>query len=467
MSIIRYCKFVFLCLFATSLTCIVDAQEPKLTNLLQKSPSPANSILYLNVPALSGLIPKDDLPGLLSDKLDEIWVVSYLDTVRLTPKWEAGISTTKSDVDANKLAEKFGGYVDSMFGKEAVWTPNQLYIVPMADRQIGFLRPTDRSLLSQWLGPNIPGNLPSYLVAQAAQPEQFLSFMLAVDLKDQFSEVVLADKISSFKSLKQSDPRDVASVLSSVQGVSVIVGRRSLTECILSVEFAKSPNALAGIAPELLDEILNNNGTSAPEVLQWKATIEGNKLSFKGPISLASLDGLLSIFTLGAEAEHVVKANSDESSPEKSALTNPYDTKNYFDKMSAVLKRVRERESQTTGQRAKWNDQQARKIDAMPTLNVDPAMIEYGANVASLLRNDALTIRTGNISAYQQKVQNGSYYSGGYGYSDANATASYNRVSDAQARAMGSTDFRQTMSQIDQMTADVRRTMTEKFKTQF
>jgi hypothetical protein len=328
-------------------------------------------------------------------------------------------------------------------------------------------------VLSQWLDPGINVNYSGYLVGQAKQPEAYLSLMVAADLKDSFSPLSVEQQLSGFSSLKSKPPKAVASVLASVKGVSIIIGRRSLAECILAVEFEKSPASLLPIANELLGEILERNGSAAPEVLTWKVKADGNTLSFQGSILEDSLIGVLGVFSLGDQANSIANSLSGKISLDKSDVDHTaYTSKYYFDEIGTVVERVRKHKSQTTGSRARWNDQQARRIDEMSTLNVDPQAVDYGANVAELLRGNALTIRSGNISAGASKTAQGAnrgYYNNsyGYGYNNAYDVAASKRVTDAAARGAAYSDYTSVLSTIDQMTAEVRRALTAKYKIQF
>ena len=101
---------------------------------------------------------------------------------------------------------------------------------------------------------------------------------------------------------------------------------------------------------------------------------------------------------------------------------------------------------------------------------MDPQVVDYAANVAEILRGNALTIRSGNIAAGQAKTSQGAsrgYYGNGYGYRNAYDVAASKRVTNARARGAAYSDYTSILAQIDQMTADLRRAMTEKYKLQF
>lgn len=457
--------------------CLANAQEQKLERLLQRSPLPSNSICYLHTQSLKKLLTEAKLTLELADKVEEVWLVSDLDLDELKPNWEAGYATVKQPVEAVALARNLGGYVDHIGKQEAIWTPKQSFILPLKQDLIGFLRPAKRNLLADWL--DGPGNNPisAYLATQVKQPEQYLSFMVAIDLRNTISPVNLASRLATFESLKNQDAQSVANLLSTVQGVSLIVGRQSLSECILTVEFSQSPAALSTIGSLVLSEVLNQNGTGAPEVASWKTKVDGNKLTFQGPISAESLDGVLGIFSIRGYAEEVTDRLAPMSlSTQGSSSAMQVASKEYFDKVNAFIERVRKYEAQSSGYRAKWNDQQARRIDELGTLNVDPQVIEYGANVASVLRGNATSIRLGNVAAGQvqaSQMNSSGYYGGYYGsvYGDSyvsNQAAMNNAMTTGSQQLMAAGgSYRVALANIDQMTGAIRRAMTEKYKVQF
>jgi len=453
-----------------------SAQDTKLGKLLQTAPAGVNSVAYLNPPALKRLMKEAEMEMAvtLSERVQELWLTSRLDVIELVPQWEAGFATIDGVVQPDELVSLTGGYADRVGTRDVIWTPRQSYLFPLADQRIGFLRPANRSLLADWLSGDRGAAPSSFLAAQTHQPEEFLSLLLAIDLNDVFSPVALTKRLRDFESLRQVDTSTAAQTLASIRGISILVGRRSLKEFILSAEFGMDPAPLAPHAGAILNEILERNDTSAPEVASWKVTVKGNVLSLQGPISEDSLIGLLGVFSLQGHAESLATADTDRSKESASGDPNEpnrYETQRYFNGVIELIERVRKYSTKSTGYRAKWNDQQARRIDELPTLRVDPAMIKYGTDVAGLLRDNALAIRGGNIGASSVKASqtlSSGYYTGGYGnYIDPNSGVDYQRVTDVQARASATMDYTTTLSTIDQLSGEIRRIMTEKYQTQF
>ena len=458
--------FIFLLTFSTCL----GQEKEKIALLLDRSPSPANAIGYVNVPALNRLMRDAGFSSQASESVNEVWLIADLDLGDFRPKWEAGYAVLNRPVDAEKLAASIGGYVDEVEHQKVVHSPQQTYFVPSVDHpeRLGILRPTNRPLLASWLTPNINVQYAPFLSAQANQSESFLSFMLAVETKNVMSPVPLASRLEGLQSRKSNPAASVANILASMEGFSVIVGRQSLNQCIVRFYFSKSPASLKLVAADMLAEILDRNGLGAPEVKSWKATVEGNALALQGPITQSTLSGLLSVFSLQSQAESASGRQSLSTDDKEKQMA--YESKHYFDQVNSIIDRTRDNRAQTTGQLASWNDRRARQIDEMGTLNVDPEMIQYGTDVAQLLRGNALTVRQTNIQAGKVKASQSldrGYYNDGYGYFNVNRTSDYQRVTDAMARGNAYGNYKTMLSQIDKMTAAMRRTMTAKYQMQF
>lgn len=446
------------------------AQDDRIPLLLDRSPAKANAIGYINIESLNKLMRDAGFAENVSKNVEDFWFISDLDLMKLQPRWEAGYATLKQPISAKELAEKEGGYVDQIGMKDVVWTPKETYLFPAKENRLGVLRPANRSLMAGWITPDVTVNYSRFLESKASQKESYLSLMLAIEVEDVFSPTPLTKRLESYESLKANPPQSVASTLASAVGFSIIVGRNSLNECILSVDFKKSPAGLKQIAPQLLAEILERGGTAAPEVLTWRVKVEGNTLAMQGPITEATLGGLLGIFSLQGQADRIAGGGRRLADGEKDQMA--YRSKAYFTEVNEIVELTRKHKSKTTGALAKWNDQRARKIDELGTLNVDPEMIQYGTNVAESLRGNALTVRSGNIQAGKVKASQSlsSGYGNGYygnGYYNANSTTDYQAVTSAYARGNAYADFKSVLNQIDKLTAEVRRSMTAKYNIQF
>jgi hypothetical protein len=144
------------------------------------------------------------------------------------------------------------------------------------------------------------------------------------------------------------------------------------------------------------------------------------------------------------------------------------------------------------GQTAVFFDRYADRIDRLPSLNVDPYLLEFGSYVSGSLRNGAGAVRgaqvSGTIAAQnvQQQYDYSSWYTpigvvagdgfgggGAYGWGGWSATPNVERTQNLQTKArfqeqvQGNMSANQIMAQIEKAAGDTRRQMTAKYQAQF
>ncbi len=473
---IRFSQMVFVLIGIGILGREAGAQEPSLTEVLTSSPSRANAILYADIRSLRTLTPGSMLQEDFPEAMGEVRIAADLNLKSIEPTWEIGYVTVDGWKNAESLAKSVKGYVDSISGKKIVWTPRQSYLVPMANNVIGIVRPSDRKLVARWLNKEVGTGTAAYLKKHATQGSKFISLLLAVDLQDTWSPIAMEQRIESFESLKGLDIKSIATTLSTVEGIRIIIGRKNLNECIISLDFGSSPANLLPVATNFFVEVLRRNQSSMPEASKWVASLDGNAIAFRGSITVETLDHLLGIFSVQGQAANIPSAGLEPIQDPTSETALLETNKAYFAKTSNLIKRVREYSAKNTGERAQMNGQMARRIDEQPTLNVDPELVNYGVGVAQGLRGNMVAMQQTNIKVGAAATVNnaggpqGGVYAGyggygGYGYysNDSNSTYKY----DAVAQAQGNYSFKELIAQIDTMEADMRRRMTDKYKVQF
>ena len=205
-----------------------SAQEEKLALILERSPAPANTIGYVNVGSLHDLMNNAGMKRDVAENVEEFWFIADLNLGSFEPRWEAGYSILKEGIEPEVLAKKVGGYTENIEEKTVVWSPDQSYFVPLEEGRLGVLRPANRSLLTKWINDERSYNSSQYLAARTKPPEDFLSLMLSIELGGHFSPVPMAAKLEGMESLKAVPAKTAASVLASVEGFSVLIGRRGL-----------------------------------------------------------------------------------------------------------------------------------------------------------------------------------------------------------------------------------------------
>jgi hypothetical protein len=458
--------------------------EPSMLDVLRSCPKTANAIVQGDMVALRKLTLgsplHEDLPG----NVVRVRIAAELDLESFQPDWEIGYAAVEKTSTAESIALREGGYVDTLQGRSIVWTPNEMYLVPLADNVVSIVRPADRKFVGQWLKKDRSNVVSSYLQQVAGRLTDRQSVSIAVDLEDVLSMGVLNEKLAQSKSL-----------LSLVQGITISVASDALEATVL-IDFLNAPTELTPVAKAFFAEVLTARGMQLDEFSQWKmsAVSEGKTLSFTGPIASETLDDLLGMFTVHRASRGVTTVTKTDSpatptAPQTSPSVVAENTKDYFRKVINIVHRVRDYSANNTGERAQWNGNMANRIDEMPTLEVDPQMVMFGAEVAKSLRSNSMSMQLTNISqgaaavaadagtgAFSTATAVGTMAGMGYGYGgygnygsyggnfvDPNSPVKYYRMGQAQ----GNTSFKELMARLEQSLADMRRTMTEKYKIQF
>lgn len=450
-----------------SLSIRANSQEPTLAEVLASSPDRPNALLYMDTPLVRKFVTGTPLFSELSEKLGEVRIAAELDFKTLEPTWEVGYATVSGIPEASLIAASVGGYVDTIAGKTVVWSPRKSYLVPMPSGVLGLVRPSDRKLASRWLNKETSGGGVSYLQKQAAQGTKFISVLLAIDLEDVWSPITVKQRIEVLESLKSVDKNSIAATLSTIKGIRVIASKKNLEESIISLDFGTSPSGLLPVAKEFFVEVLARNHSAIPEASKWTPYVEGNTLSFRGRITPETLDDLLGIFTLHNQVDQV-SPSSDASAANKSAEARAVGVaKTYFDKTESIIKRVKDYSATNTGDRAQWNGKMAKRLDDLPTLNVDPALIEYSTKVSQALRGNMVNIQQTNIAGGTNAIVNSgvSAYGNSYNgyYYDVNSPYQYL----ASARGQSNVSYREVIAQIEDLQRTIRREMTDKYQFQF
>ena len=133
----------------------------------------------------------------------------------------------------------------------------------------------------------------------------------------------------------------------------------------------------------------------------------------------------------------------------------------------------------------------AAKIDQLSVLNVDPELVDYGANAADLLRGGYNAIRTGAAETRVRQVNTPmqyNYYSYGntYGYAyngwgwggpvgdygtyavaDTAAYRQQRTAIHAEERVKSGNQARTNIQELEKATADIRKKMTIKYQVDF
>lgn len=461
-------------------------------SLLDELPAAANAVMLADVQALrahaeangkkdaEGAQAIRDLGAELTPDVQKLAVGAIFDFDRMEPMWELGVFQMNSLPSAAMLARLERGYVDQLGKHEVVWSPRGMYFAPLNDHLLATAWPANRQVMSRWLERSKqPGRALSPYLQQAVK---FVSGNVPVVVALDFEHVVAIGpaqkKLATAKALAKSPDAvaEIGKLLGGLRGLVFAVEVKDAVRGTIRLDFDRPPTALAQVGKPLLLEVLERRGAMLPDLENWKPRVAGNSFSLTGALGPGSLPTLLGLLVTPSSVGGLEKSESAANESGSSADRMLASTKKYFESTNRIVRDVRNFKCKTFGEKALWNDRQARKVDNLPTLDVDEDMIVFGEQVARLLRGAGVDIRGANISAGMQKSRGGGTTSGwGYdGYGNAyygnytiNSDVGENRVLAAQARGEGASAQIDAMAQIDELTGQMKRGMTKKYGVQF
>jgi len=350
-----------------------------------------------------------------------------LDLDNVQPLWEAAVIDLNTNFEVGTIAMRRSGKADKINGLPVAVLPGDVFLVQFGPRTLGALAPANRQAAARWLREIEPSSkvaLSPYLEKAAGYADTAgTDIVMAIDLGGAFSlerTTQYVKKAEALRSYSQDWSR-VAQLLAGVEGMrlGIRVDEKSLAR--VTLDFSEDASVLGGVAKPLLMGMLKDAGMELDDLATWKSEVKGNQLSLQGYLSTESLRLVLSLFHSPAPADSVVE--TPEKVVEKPSMAEL--SLAYFQKIMQRLKDLKalKRDSKTFGQQGAFYDRYAGLIEQMPTLGVDPEVVDYGYYAAQQLRAAAATVRGANINIGINTSQSandpsnyGGYGYGGYGY---------------------------------------------------
>jgi hypothetical protein len=481
--------------------------------LVKKVPSSTNAIAFVNVEKLmaspiavkekwaqkkdsafaSGVsfLPSDAKVALLPMQLEhETWA----------PMWEAAIMDIDHEPSQAKAVALTGGKADTIIGREAVALPGNAYLVRLATKTVAFLAPANRQAMARWMreiDSRKEMSLSPYLTeAYGYANEIGTPIILAMDLEDTLTPqtlVVRMEEEKEFLARHKLDPAQTAALLSTIRGITLGLVFSDQTSGKLRVDFGINVTMEPETAKAALLHVLAKRGAMIDEFAEWKPVVKGKTFFLEGRLGPSGMLRISSLFNRPPSLQ------APEITPEQKVMTKEQQvvaaSQNYFKQINKLYNDLRAQKagssSYTMPQLGVWMSKYAAKIDQLSVLNVDPELIDYGANAADLLRGGYNAIREGAASNRVRQVNTPmqyNYYSygntygyayngwgmggpvGNYGTVAVADTAAYRQqraAIHAEERVKSGTQARSSIQELEKATADIRKKMTTKYQVDF
>ena len=386
--------------------------------LLRRVPSDANAIVAVDATRLTDSTgspdasrpaarPKSPVPLPKVAGLRSLVLASRLHTASMEPAWEVALLEVSQKPSMQAVALASGGYPDTAAGRPAAWCASDIYCVAIDDRTVAAVHPADRQFAARLLAQPAPKATGSdYLAAATSQVNPQSPLVIAVDLRDAVSEAGVRRTFEAgrpaWAAQIPGDEKAAAKLLGSVRGVSVRIGTvgRDGADGELTADFGEDASGLSAGAKGMALGLLAEFGLAVPDLEAWEFSASGRAVTGKGRLSVTGVErlaGFLAAPGVGAPEEGG-EATTAAAKGGKQADRRAESSRDYFNAVSAVLDSLRPGASLSDS--AAWLTRNAKRIDQLSGLGVDPELLMWGADVSSKLREAA-----GILSAGQQRVR--------------------------------------------------------------
>jgi hypothetical protein len=397
--------------------------------------------------------------------MDSIWEISTMDMAKVPT--------------ADELAKAEGGHVDKVWDKVAAVSPIDAYFVPMDGKTLASITPADRTEVVRWVrqAPKPGGNVTSaYIQEVVGSLSEKTDIVMAIDLEAAFGLPNIRRFLvnSEIKEIPEVQQEEVAAVLSTLKGLTLEMNVDKDIRGKLTIHFDRDTERLRPSAKPLMLEVLKAAGMRLDDLKEWTFTVSAKQVRAEGKLSRNALRQLLSL----VQSPIPAATSAPKPPPDGQPTTDPVvASQRYYKSICTMLDGVKAAAS--AKDMAVWIRNASRRIDQLPILNVDPALVEWGAMVGMTLKQGAAVMGVGQtqidsrVAGVTDPDYGGSYYDvNGYYVSNYNATAAANanrqrRQVALEQRGQAQQQALTIIAPIAETRAKIRAEMVAKYKVEF
>jgi hypothetical protein len=352
--------------------------------------------------------------------------------------WQTALIDLPNPPRLEPMLRAQGGYLDLIAGKQAAWTPRDTFFVVLDDHTLGVVRPGQRQLVTRWVSGKLEKGLSPYLSAALNAGANDVC-VFAVDLDEVVGVTALKHAVGmgqlpSLMKIETGEDKLLAA-LASVTGTRFHVRATSRLDAEWIIDFEQDISALGSLAKPFVIDVLTHADLYEPDMDQWDFKVEGKRLVAKRVAELEGLNRLLALLSPagareadGATASSASDKPGAEPTPPAPANDPATASQKYYRAVSRMIDAIGSKPSPQQG--ATWLVAQARMIQQLPVMNVDPALLEWGNAVADVFTRAAQELAIGQQRAMTaaQSVQSPTAYT-------SHAEPGYTGSANAESRA--------------------------------
>ena len=397
--------------------------------------------------------------------------------------WHYGVAELNRDVSVAEIAKKRKGTVTTVGSHQAVITPQHMAIIELGKQMVGIMTTTNRQEIKRWvdIGDAASSLTVNPYLRDFIKETSGAQLRFALDTADLFDPQGVRRALAGLPTMadKKDQIEAIATHISNMKGVSFGMRVSDDITGTLRVDFEGDISSLTGMAPSLVKDVLQEQGLWLSDFENWKTEIRGKSIYFSGKMTEA---GLRQAMTVLLSTEQSMHSMQSETPPTDTPATI---SKRYFNGVTNLIDDLKKqmKSLRTTNEFAYWYEHTGRKIDQLPSVGVDPDLLNYGGTMSDKFRAMGAscrgqTIDVNNLVSYRRSGTTASYSGGvgaawGYGFGYATGGTWFNNNYADVAQQMSDTVAQaakgrvQIWGSIDQYTGEIRRAMSQKYGVNF
>ncbi len=423
-------------------------------------------------------------PLMVPPGVSEVLMGADLDEKTLDPNWQVCLMDMAQMPSLDSLAQAHHGYIDRVWDKNAIASPQNVYFIQFDDKTLASATPASRQTIAKWIRQPVAsdGNLKSsYLKTVIMGLREDTGVTMALDLEGAIAvpRARAFLDLSDAPELKGKDLDAIARMFGQLNGIALNISVDQDITAKAMASFDSDTAVLGPVAKPLTIEILKHCGMRLPDVDDWKFSASGKTVAMEGKLSEDSLRMLLSLVQSPIPAPVGTQSMANGNQGSNAAPLDPgVASQRYYKFICQILDNLSAKSS--LSETSTWFKNSARRIEQAPIMNVDPDLVNWGATVTQKLKEVAAVAAVGyttttarNAGLQTSAVDNGSYYydANGEFKSKVGAEAEANRQQRRQAsqeqKAQAQQQGLQVLADIPASRAKIRVEMTNKYKMEF
>ena len=347
----------------------------------------------------------------------------------------AAVVSMKNMPSMNLIARAGNGHVEQIGGRSAAWTSGNRFYADLGSNHLGIMVPGDRQAAFKWVESAGKAVSPRCVVLAANAVTSGDQIAVAIDMKNapQIQNVTRLIQASGVADKYGINAQLLAAKLSAIDTIVIHLSITDTMKARAELTFGEPLGISNVAAKELTLSALGTLGAEIPGLEDWQISTSGQQILIAGDPSPAAFRCIMSLMEFpSVETGSVQVASPAEESASKMAASSL----EYFTTVVGLIDSLKE-QTKNVASDSYWIERYAQKIDRLPIMDVDPDLLDYGEKTAQTLR---VISRIPNVPPSQR-----------------------DNSFDRQAYEKKQNGYKL----IDDATAQLRRTMTERYRIAF